>query len=226
MRCLWVAKACAFLCCVFVWEGCKKAGETDKTSVQVKRVEEDKQEGKNVVKPETNCRVLMDTSMGSLTVELFEKEAPITTSNFLKYVDEGFYDGTQFHRVIEQFVIQGGGFTASMEQKGTHPPIKNEADNGLKNERGTLSMARTSQPDSATSQFFINVEDNENLDHVPGVPSRFGYAVFAKVVDGMDVVDQIRRVKTTNKGPYQDVPVEPVILRSARRVEEAASKDE
>jgi len=208
MRCWSAAKTCAWLCCIAVLGGCKKKDQ--------------RQEGREVEKPATSCRVIMDTSKGSFTVELFEEEAPITTENFLRYVDEGFYDGTQFHRVIEQFVIQGGGFTASMERKETHPPIKNEADNGLKNKRGTLSMARLPQPDSATSQFFINVEDNENLDHVPGVPSQFGYAVFAEVVEGMDVVDQIRRVETTNKGQYQDVPVEPVILRSARRVEEAS----
>jgi len=166
----------------------------------------------------SRTRVIFDTTLGCFVVELFEEEAPITTRNFLKYVEDEFYDGTQFHRIIESFVIQGGGFTASMEQKATRADIKNEADNGLKNRRGTLSMARTKDPNSATSQFFINVVDNESLDHVPGVPTRYGYAVFGEVVDGMDVVDRIRRVKTTVKRGMQDVPVEPVLVRSVKRL--------
>ena len=160
--------------------------------------------------------VVFSTNLGDFTVELYEDKAPVTVKNFLSYVDSGFYDGTIFHRVIPGFMIQGGGFTADMQQKQTQAPIKNEADNGLKNLRGTLSMARTSDINSATSQFFVNVNDNAFLDH----GSRdFGYAVFAKVVDGMDVVDKIVGVKTGRKGMHSDVPVEPVVIESAKRKE-------
>ena len=162
--------------------------------------------------------VRFSTSHGDFTLEFFPEEAPISVENFLKYVDEGFFDGTIFHRVIPGFMIQGGGFDENMMQKATHPPIKNEADNGLKNERGTLSMARTMEVDSATSQFFINVVDNAFLDH--GTRD-FGYAVFAKVTDGMDVIDAIAKVQTGNHGGHQDVPVEPVVVNSAVRIEEA-----
>ena len=159
-----------------------------------------------------NPMVVFETNYGKIEIETFPDKAPITVKNFLTYVDEGFYDGTIFHRVIPGFVIQGGGFTADMEQKKTHDPIKNEADNGLKNERGSLSMARTQDVNSATSQFFINLKDNAFLDH----GSRdFGYAVFAKVVKGMDVIDKIAQVQTTNKGMYQDVPAEPVVIEKA-----------
>ncbi len=158
--------------------------------------------------------VVFETNFGDITLELMPEEAPITVENFLQYVDDGFYDGTIFHRVVPGFVIQGGGFNEAMEQKQTREPIKNEADNGVKNTRGSLSMARTQQVDSATSQFFINLNDNAFLDH----GSRdFGYAVFARVVDGMDVVDQIARVATGNHGMHQDVPQEPVIVQQARR---------
>ena len=156
--------------------------------------------------------VVFETSHGTVKIEVLPDEAPVTVENFLKYVDEGFYEGTVFHRVIPGFMIQGGGFDAQMDQKNTHPPIKNEADNGLKNQRGTLSMARTQAKDSATSQFFINLKDNDFLDH--GVRD-FGYAVFAKVVDGMDVVDTIAGVATGSHGPHADVPVEPVMIKSA-----------
>lgn len=158
--------------------------------------------------------VVFETNFGDITLELMPEEAPITVENFLQYVDDGFYDGTIFHRVVPGFVIQGGGFNEAMEQKQTREPIKNEADNGVKNTRGSLSMARTQQVDSATSQFFINLNDNAFLDH----GSRdFGYAVFARVVDGIDVVDQIARVATGNHGMHQDVPQEPVIVQQARR---------
>lgn len=158
--------------------------------------------------------VVFSTNYGDFTLELYPDKAPITVENFLSYVDSGFYDGTIFHRVIPGFVIQGGGFTEDMQQKRTQAPIKNEADNGLKNLRGTLSMARTSDINSATSQFFVNLKDNAFLDH----GSRdFGYAVFAKVVDGMDVVDKIAAVPTGNRGGHQDVPREPVIVNSASR---------
>lgn len=162
--------------------------------------------------------VIFSTSHGDITIELFPNEAPITVENFLKYVDDGFFDGTIFHRVIPGFMLQGGGFTADMAQKETREQIKNEADNGLKNERGTLSMARTAVVDSATSQFFLNLVNNDFLDH----GSRdFGYAVFAKVVEGMEVADEIAKVKTGNQGGHQNVPVEPVTINSARRVDAA-----
>jgi len=158
--------------------------------------------------------VVFETSKGAFTIELFPDEAPVTVENFLQYVDDGFFDGTVFHRVIPKFVIQGGGFTEAMKQKPTRASITNEADNGLKNLRGTLSMARTSDVNSATSQFFVNLADNAFLDH----GSRdFGYAVFGKVVDGLDVVDAIAAVKTGNRGGHQDVPVEPVVVNRAYR---------
>ncbi len=162
-----------------------------------------------------NPRVSMETSKGTMIIELFAKEAPITVANFLAYVDNGFYDGTIFHRVIADFMLQGGGFTEDMNQKPTLPPIKNEAQNGLKNERGTLSMARTAQVDSATSQFFVNLKHNDFLDH--GARD-FGYAVFGKVVEGLDVVDAIGKVKTHNVGYFGDVPKEPVKIQKATRV--------
>lgn len=161
--------------------------------------------------------VVFETTKGDITLELFPEEAPITVENFLSYVDEGFYDGTIFHRVIPGFMVQGGGFTPDMKQKQTKAPIKNEADNGLKNKRGTLSMARTQDVNSATTQFFINVADNDFLDH--GTRD-FGYAVFARVVDGMDVVDSIVKVPTGRAGMHSDVPKEPVIIEKARRKED------
>ncbi len=160
--------------------------------------------------------VIFSTNMGDFTVELFPEQAPVTVENFLRYVDDGFYDGTIFHRVIPGFMIQGGGFDGEMNQKPTREPIKNEADNGLKNERGTLSMARTNVVDSATSQFFINVADNDFLDH--GARD-FGYAVFARVVEGMDVVDRIAGVATTSRAGHQNVPVEPVVIERVRRAD-------
>ena len=165
-----------------------------------------------------NPSTLLSTSLGDLTLELFKEEAPLTVENFLAYVDDGFYDGTILHRVVPGFVVQGGGFTSSMEEKKTRAPIKNEADNGLKNTRGALSMARTSDVNSATSQFFMNLADNAFLDH--GTRD-FGYAVFARVTDGMDVLDHIAEVKTQDRGMHENVPVEPVIIRSARRAEGA-----
>jgi len=163
-----------------------------------------------------NPMVLVKTNMGSFKVELFPKEAPITVANFLNYVDKKFYEGTTFHRVIPGFVIQGGGSDKNMMQKTTLASIKNEATNGLKNLKGTLSMARTSEINSATSQFFVNLKDNATLDHVSD--AQYGYAVFAKVVQGSDVVEKIAAVKTTTKGPYQDVPETPVIIESITRV--------
>jgi cyclophilin family peptidyl-prolyl cis-trans isomerase len=158
--------------------------------------------------------VVLETTKGNVSIELFVEQAPASVENFLAYVDEGHFDGTIFHRVIPGFMVQGGGFTEDMQQKPTRDPIKNEADNGLKNERGTLAMARTSDIHSATSQFFINVADNAFLDHGG---RDFGYAVFGKVADGMDVVDDIVGVPTGGKGGHQDVPLEPVVIRSAKR---------
>lgn len=162
-----------------------------------------------------NPRVALETSLGKIVVELDPEKAPKSVENFLAYVKSGFYDGTIFHRVIKDFMVQGGGFTADMQQKPTQAPIVNEADNGLKNRRGTLAMARTMDPNSATSQFFINTVDNGFLDHTGKNPRGWGYAVFAKVVEGMDVVDKIRAVKTTTKGPYADVPETVVQIQKA-----------
>lgn len=168
--------------------------------------------------------VVMTTSKGDITIKLFEDKAPETVANFLAYVDDGHYDNTIFHRVIEGFMIQGGGFTPDMNQKATKPPVKNEAANGLKNNRGTLAMARTSDINSATSQFFINVVDNDFLNYRNSSPAGFGYCVFGEVVDGMDVVDAIRQVETTRHGPYSDVPAEAVIIEKAVRQESAAAE--
>ena len=169
--------------------------------------EESEPTGKTIV-------VELTTTLGSFTVELYPEKAPLTVENFLAYADAGFYDGTIFHRVIPRFMVQGGGFTRNMKEKETRSPIKNEAINGLKNKRGTLAMARTRDINSATSQFFINVKHNEFLDH--GVRD-FGYAVFGKVVQGMEVVDKIAAVKTGNRGMHQNVPVEAVVIESVRR---------
>jgi peptidyl-prolyl cis-trans isomerase B (cyclophilin B) len=154
----------------------------------------------------------MQTSMGNVTIELNSEKAPVTVENFLGYVKDGFYDGTVFHRVIANFMVQGGGMTSDMKEKKNKAAIKNEADNGLVNVRGSLAMARTQVVDSATSQFFINVVDNDFLNHAAKTSAGYGYAVFAKVTEGMDVVDAIRQVKTGNKGYHQDVPVEPVVI--------------
>jgi cyclophilin family peptidyl-prolyl cis-trans isomerase len=156
------------------------------------------------------------TSLGDFSIELLPTEAPISSDNFQAYVDAGYFDGTIFHRVIPGFMLQGGGFTADMQQKKTNEPIKNEATNGLKNKRGTLSMARTNDINSATSQFFVNLVDNEFLDHKGS--SNYGYAVFGKVVSGMDVIDAIAKVKTGRKGHHDDVPVEAVVMLSAKTV--------
>jgi len=158
--------------------------------------------------------IRFETTLGDFTIELFEKEAPLSVANFLKYIDSGFFDGTIFHRIVPGFVIQGGGYTEDMTKKRTNPPVKNEADNGLKNSRGTLSLARTNDINSATSQFFVNLKDNDFLDHTRG---NFGYAVFAKVTEGMDVIDKIAAVKTGRSRGFEDVPLDPVIMTSVRR---------
>lgn len=159
-----------------------------------------------------NPKIIIKTSKGDIEAELFEEKAPISVKNFLSYVDKGHYKGTIFHRVINDFMIQGGGFDKDMKEKKVGAPIKNEAHNGLKNETGTLAMARTMDVDSATAQFFINVSDNSFLDHREKTPSGYGYAVFGKVTSGMPVVNMIKMVKTGSRSPYEDVPLEPVII--------------
>ena len=158
-------------------------------------------------------KAIMETSMGTITLELDEAKSPETVRNFVEYARAGHYDGTIFHRVIDGFMIQGGGFTRDMNQKPTRAPIRNEAMNGLKNARGTIAMARTMVVDSATSQFFINLVDNDFLDFTSPTPQGFGYAVFGKVTDGMEVVDAIAKVKTGFSGPHQNVPEEAVVIR-------------
>lgn len=162
--------------------------------------------------------VLLKTSLGEIEIELYPDKAPVTVANFLAYVDEGFYDGTIFHRVIEDFMIQGGGYDGGKQKKPTRDPIKNEANNGLKNEAGTIAMARTSAPDSATSQFFINVENNAFLDHREATPEGWGYAVFGRVTGGMDVVERIENSETEDAGgAFRNIPKSPVVIESARR---------
>ncbi len=160
-------------------------------------------------------KVKLTTSMGAITVELDKAKAPVSTENFVKYVDSGHYNGTIFHRVIDGFMVQGGGFTKDMQQKPTQAPIKNEAANGLKNDTYTLAMARTGVRDSATAQFFINVKQNDFLNYRDESPQGWGYAVFGKVVEGQDVVDKIRKVATGNAGMHQNVPLEPVVIEKA-----------
>ncbi|HCP77548.1 MAG: peptidylprolyl isomerase [Pusillimonas sp.] len=164
-------------------------------------------------------QVRMQTNHGDMLIQLNAEKAPKTVENFLTYVREGFYDGTVFHRVINNFMIQGGGFEAGMKQKDTHEPIENEADNGLKNNRYTLAMARTNDPHSATAQFFINVSDNDFLNFTAPTSNGWGYAVFGEVIEGTEVVEKIKNVSTGNKGFHQDVPVEDVIIEKAVVVE-------
>ena len=192
----------------------KKPPETKtiiKEKIKTEERQKDTKQGKNPV-------VLMETSMGNMKIELFQKEAPLTVKNFLDYVQEKFYDGTIFHRVVPNFVIQGGGFTSEMGKKPTHQPVKNEATNKISNTTGTLAMARTSVIDSATSQFFINLKDNRFLDHRNETKQGYGYCVFAKVIEGMDVVTKIGKVPTKVKASHRDVPVKPVIIKSVRLI--------
>ncbi len=165
-----------------------------------------------------NPKVALDTSRGKIVLELYADKAPQTVKNFMAYVDAGFYNSTVFHRVIPDFMIQGGGFTADMQQKSTRPPIRNEAENGLLNLRGTIAMARTPNPHSATAQFFINTVDNEALNHRDKSPRGWGYAVFGRVVEGMAVVDGISGVKTGRHGRFQNVPADPVVITKAARM--------
>ena len=159
--------------------------------------------------------ILLETTLGNITLELFETDAPLTTANFKQYVEEGFYDGTIFHRVIDGFMIQGGGFEPGMIQKDTRDPIANEASNGLANNRGTIAMARTMDPHSATAQFFINVTDNDFLNFRSESPDGFGYCVFGRVYDGMDVIDAIKAIETTHRAGHSDVPRDDVIINTA-----------
>lgn len=165
-----------------------------------------------------NPQIRLETSQGTITLELFSRNAPLSVTNFVDYVKAGFYDGTFFHRVIPGFMIQGGGMTADMTEKPTRAPIRNEANNGLKNLRGTLAMARLGEPHSATSQFFINVADNDALDHRGETEAGWGYAVFGKVTSGMDVVDAIVSVPRGDFGPHQDVPTEPILIKRATMI--------
>ena len=159
--------------------------------------------------------IKLETNLGDITIELDSEKAPLTAKNFLEYVNSGYYDNTLFHRVIDGFMIQGGGFEPGMKQKPTRSPIQNEAANGLKNEKYTIAMARTSDVHSATAQFFINVADNASLNYTSSTPRGFGYCVFGRVVDGKDVVDKIRKVKTGSRSGHQDVPLEDVVVRKA-----------
>ena len=170
------------------------------------------------VVPAENPRVVLDTSMGKIVLELYLGKAPETVGNFLSYIDAKSYDGSIFHRVIPNFMIQGGGFTADMKKKSSRAPIRNEADSGLNNDRYTIAMARTGDPHSATAQFFINTAKNDFLNFKNKTEQGWGYAVFGKVVEGIDTVDAISAVKTTTRGSYQDVPVKPVVIKSARRI--------
>lgn len=212
-------------CCVVLMVGCasqdsepENNAEAQTTPVEVEAVVE-APPAPEAQTPEphaaaANPTVRMTTSMGVIVIELNAEKAPISVENFLGYAQDGYYNGTIFHRVIPNFMIQGGGFTPQMQQKPTRSPIKNEAANGLKNLRGTVAMARTNVPDSATSQFFINHRDNAFLDYRGPQPQTIGYAVFGKVVSGMDVVDKIAAVATTQVGPHGDVPATPVVIES------------
>ena len=170
-----------------------------------------------------NPKVVMQTSMGDIVIELYPQKAPKTVANFLQYVDEGFYNGTIFHRVIDGFMIQGGGFTEAFEKKETRAPIMNEADNGLRNTIGTIAMARTMDPHSATAQFFINVANNSNLDFREKTPRAWGYAVFGRVVKGMEVVKAIKSVPTGSRGMYSDVPTTAIIIQKVSRLSDTHS---
>lgn len=197
------------------------AAPAQKGEEETPSAETEETEGKGAVESAesggANPRIVMETSMGTITLELFQDKAPATVKNFLSYADKGYYDGTLFHRVMSGFMIQGGGFEPGMKKKETDPPVENEAGNGLSNERGTVAMARTSDVDSATSQFFINHVDNAKLDHKDNTAFGFGYCVFGKVAEGMDVVDKIAAVATTTKGMFENVPVSDVVIKSVKR---------
>jgi cyclophilin family peptidyl-prolyl cis-trans isomerase len=164
---------------------------------------------------DTQPKVKLTTALGEIVIQLNSEKAPVSSANFLTYVNEGFYNGTIFHRVIPSFMAQGGGFDTSFNQKAVHAPIKNEANNGLSNNRGTVAMARTPDPDSATAQFFINYKDNSFLNHTSPTPNGWGYAVFGEVIEGMDVVDAMAKQPTGNRGPHQDVPKTDIVIEKA-----------
>lgn len=216
---------CGFLMVALLFCGCDEDGQ-EVPAEQVQSLQEQElvpveqevvQLERKTVEAERKL-VKLETSMGNIVIELNEQAAPVTVKNFLEYVEQGFFDGTIFHRVIPDFMIQGGGFTTDMARKETLAPIKNEASNGLKNDKGTIAMARTSDPDSATAQFFINHKNNDFLNYIPSANP--GYAVFGKTVEGMDIVDAIASVKTASKMGMNDVPVEPVVIKSATVVSE------
>lgn len=201
---------CPLCAAILLTAGCQN-NEVSKGNEEIQAAKE-----KQVQKAEGPKKVKLETTMGDIVIELDEDKAPVTVANFLKYVEDSFYDGTIFHRVINKFMIQGGGLTADMQKKPTHSPIVNEASNGLKNNRGTIAMARMPNPNSATSQFYINQADNNPLNFIEG--RNPGYAVFGKVIEGLDVVDKIANVKTTTRNGKRDVPVEPVIIKSAKLI--------
>lgn len=174
--------------------------------------------GSAYAQSKANSKLLISTSMGNIEIELYPDKAPETVKNFLEYVKAGYYDGLIFHRVIKGFMIQGGGFDGNMKEKPTNAPIKIESDNGLKNEKGSIAMARTNNPNSATSQFFINVADNPFLDYKAPTIAGYGYAVFGKVIKGMDIVDKIAQVETGRKGFFDDVPLKTVTIKSIKEI--------
>ena len=204
-----------FLTATCLLQGCgdEQAGMTPPTGTQEKTAEKSTPKATGV-KAEGPAYVEMVTNRGRIVLELYPDKAPVSVANFLRYVNEGFYEETIFHRVIPKFIIQGGGYTTAMKRKETHEPIKNESRNGLKNTRGMVAMARKRASDSATSQFFINVVDNPNLDYA--APDRPGYAVFGKVVEGMDVVDKIENAPRGRNGRWMEMPTKPVLIKSAK----------
>ena len=178
----------------------------------------------NLIAADKKSMVLMKTTFGDIEIELFDEKAPETVKNFLRYVDEGFYKGTIFHRVIDNFMMQGGGFTRDFKRRPTHNPVKNEAHNGLTNDRGTIAMARTNIVDSATSQFFINFKDNNFLNHTSKTPQGYGYCVFGRVVKGMSVVNRVAKVKVAPQSGHRHAPTTPIIIESIVRMESVDSK--
>jgi len=207
------AVSCFFVL-AFIACGCAKLNENTQQDTMQAKLNENSQQDTMQAK-NTTPKVLLETSMGNITLELNPEKAPITVENFLKYVQEGHYNGTIFHRVIGDFMIQGGGYTENMSLRATKQPIKCEADNGLSNDRGAIAMARTAVVDSAASQFFINTVNNTSLNHQGDAPHLFGYAVFGQVTEGMDVVDKIQRVQTVRQGMHANLPKDPIVIRKA-----------
>ncbi|MEY4615612.1 MAG: hypothetical protein RJB66_572 [Pseudomonadota bacterium] len=218
---LWIYIVTFFLVTLTFFQAANAKGkEVDKSGTEKKEANKvEDTNGVKVKKGNNSMLVIFETNQGSFKIKLNAEKAPKTVENFLKYVDDGFYSGTIFHRVIKGFMIQGGGFAPDLSQKSTRAPIKNEANNGLKNKRGTLAMARTMDPHSASAQFFINLVDNNFLDFSGENIQGWGYAVFGEVVEGMDVVDKIATTKTTSKKGYDDVPESVIEIKSAKRVD-------